>query len=238
MDLGRELLLRKKLTLLGERLHHAELHFTFLGNHFLVPSRFPDYFDFGFADVVEGHDARLSIGRDDGAHATTGGGEGHLDVNFDFLGVGFVDGAIVDKAKINDVDGNLGVVDLLHLVPDLLFEGGVGHCFVDGFFFLFSFEVDAEGVGVFAGDSDETRGGGHGVGAAKGLSDHDGSAGWEGDGISRRNLDGCDFAGKSNFFVHVERLERVGAEGNFLGNRFYEVCVLGEKEKTPPERWG
>ncbi len=47
------------------RLDHPKFHFALFGDHVLVPSGFPNEFDFGVGDLGDGHDAGLGVGGDD-----------------------------------------------------------------------------------------------------------------------------------------------------------------------------
>lgn len=62
--------------------------------------------------------------------------------------------------------------------------------------------IDSEGVAIIGGDSGQTGRGRYGVGSTKGLGDHYRGPDGQGDGVARGNLDGVNFAGKGNFFVH------------------------------------
>lgn len=94
----------------GVGLDHAELHPAFFGDHVLVPGGVPDELDVGFINVVDGEDFCLGVCGDDGAHAAAWGGEGHFYLD-DFFTVDLLDGAVVDEAEVDDVDGDFGVVD-------------------------------------------------------------------------------------------------------------------------------
>ena len=69
----------------------------------------------------ERFDFRFHVRGEDRAHAAAGGGEGHLDLDV-LRAVGVFELAEVDEAEVDDVDGDLGVVAGLELVPDQLFE--------------------------------------------------------------------------------------------------------------------
>ena len=149
----------------------------------------------------------LGIRSNNRAHPATGSSEGHLDIDIGAL-IDFRKDTVVNETEVDDVDRDLGIEDLLHLVPDLLFEGGIREAL--GFLLLLFFFVwiNAEGIGITRRDTGKPGGGGNGVGSSEGLGDYDGSSGGQGDGVAGGDLNRVDFAGKADFFVHDFLAER------------------------------
>ncbi len=189
------------------------MHFAYFGDHGLVPGGVPDQLDFGFVHAGEGFDLGFGFLGEDGAHAATGGGEGHFDGDEGAVGVARGDLAIVDEAEVNDVHGNLGVVAGLELVPDAFFiDGGIGVPGLgrglggDGGF-------EAESAGILGADAGEAHLGGDGVAAAEGLGDEDGVAGVKEDGVAGGDLDGGAVAGEGALGVLVHTINRIFCGG-------------------------
>jgi hypothetical protein len=187
-------------------LDEAELHFAFFADHGLVPGRLPGDADIGGADAGDEEDFAFGVFGNRGAHAAAGRGERHGDV--DFVGGAFgrcrggnrFDVHGVNEAEVDDVYGDLGVVNFFELVPDgfgvggAAGEGGGGDAVIDNGF--------ADGVTVFAVDAEEAEIGLNGVAAAEALVDEEGGAGVEGVFVTARDLGGDEVAGEGAFFGH------------------------------------
>lgn len=126
---------------------HAEFHFSFLGDHILVPCGIPDELDICFVDFVDGEDLCLGICGDDRAHAAARGGESHFHLH-DFLVIDLFDGAVVNEAEVDDVDRDFRIINAFELCPDLLFERGVLEADGIGLLLLFLLCIDSEGIGI------------------------------------------------------------------------------------------
>lgn len=118
--------------------------------HGLVPRRVEGNLDDGFPDARHCLDLVLDVGGDDAAHAAARRGQRHVDLD-DLLAVaGVLHLAAIDQAEVDDVDGYLGVVAGLELLPDqpldVLVGGVLGQLRLPERFL-------AERVGVLAGDA-------------------------------------------------------------------------------------
>lgn len=196
----------------SDPLDHAELHLALDGDHTLIPGRLPDEFDGCVVHVFDGHNAALGIGGDGGAHAAARGGEGHLDHSAVFALIGLLDMAVIDKAEVDDVDGDFGVIDVLELVPDLSFEvagilGNVGGGALR--FFFRGLGVNAEGVHILGADTGEAEVSRHGIGATEGLGDDHLHAEGQFDGVTTGDLDGVHFTFQFEGGVHGKKIKIV-----------------------------
>ena len=151
----------------------------------------------GVVDVLNAHDVILRIRSDGGAHPATGGGERHLDLGAIATFLGRHDAAIVNESEVDDVHGDLWVINFAQGVPDFVLEiGGLvrdvggGTCL----FFFPRIRIDAERVGILGRNAGQPHIGGDGVGAAERLGDDDLQADGELDRVAAGDLDGVDFA--------------------------------------------
>ena len=131
----------------------------------------------GVGDAGDEEDLALGVLGDGRAHAAAGGRERHGDVYLVAAVVLLADVHRVDEAEVDDVHGDLGVIDLAELVPDGLGigravgqRGGGDGLHGDGL---------ADGVGVLAVEAEEAGRGLDGVAAAEHLVDEDGLVGEE-----------------------------------------------------------
>ena len=181
----------------GRLLNQAELHLADFADHCLVPRWVPNEFNVSIADAGDAEHFLLGFGGDDGAHAAAGCGEGHFDGDARAFAFGLLDVAIVDKAEVDDVDGDFRIVTGLELIPDfLLIDANIRG---DGAAFGLRGGRDAEGVAIAVSDAGETLIGGNGVAAAERLGDHHGRAGGEREGIAARDADCLAVAREDGF---------------------------------------
>src|SRR5947209_5596113 len=85
---------------------------SFRRNLFGGPWRIPNNLDIGFEDARQIEKLILRVGGDGSPHTATLGGERHLHFNASAI-CKFVDMHVVDKAQVDNVDGNFGVVACL-----------------------------------------------------------------------------------------------------------------------------
>ena len=103
----------------GVRSDHAELHSAGFADHVLVPRRIPDELHVGFIDAVYAQNFALRIVRDCRSHSATGRGQSHFYFDARSAIFFFAQATIVDQTEINNVNGDLGIVTLPELVPDV-----------------------------------------------------------------------------------------------------------------------
>jgi hypothetical protein len=80
-----------------------------------MPRRIPNQLDIGFFNLIERKEFGLDIPRDLPTQVTTGSGQSHLHIDARTL-----DRDVVNKTKINNIEGNFRVVAIPELVPNLL----------------------------------------------------------------------------------------------------------------------
>ena len=185
-----------------------------LGDHGLVPGGVPDDFDAGLFDGGKVEEFLLGVAGDGGAHAATGGGEGHFDEDMVVAGGQGGDAEVVDEAEVHDVDGDFRIVTGAEGFPDVfLFDGFAGgdlrgRAGVGG--------TEAEGIGIFGGNPVEGAVGVEGVGASEALGDVRAGAAGERGGGAGRDLD--DFAitveGDGRDVCHGRQVSGWEADGN------------------------
>jgi hypothetical protein len=91
----------------------AELFAGFGAEAFGGPGGFPDYVDIGVADAGKLLDAGFDLSADVYVLGTPLGGEGHVDGDVLLALRKIVEADVVDESKIDNVDGDFGVVALL-----------------------------------------------------------------------------------------------------------------------------
>ena len=170
-----------------------------------MPGWVPDDFDFRGGDTWNTFEVGFGVIGDDGAHAATWGGEGHLHAHFlSTFGVGF-EFETVNESKVNDVDGDFGIENFFECFPELfLIDGdvlvgilsGLG-CGVDGF---------AEGIGVFSADAEHPIHRHDGEVTAEAMGDGDGFTFGERHGGTLWDEGGFDFAGEGALIFRHNRM--------------------------------
>lgn len=185
---------RLNLSRFREYLDQAQFHFSFLGNHRLIPRWFPRDADVGGGDTGDEENFAFRVFGNRGAHAAPGSGERHRDVDLVAALVDLRDFHAVDQAEVHDVDGNLRIENFAHLIPD---GGGIGRTVGEcgGRDDLFG-DRFADRVGILAIEPEKAGGGLHRVAAAEDLVDKDGVAFEKRVFIPAGNLGGGDFAGE------------------------------------------
>jgi hypothetical protein len=159
-----------------------------------MPGRIPDDLDIGFCDSGQAKNLLLGITGNDPAHAAAGSGEGHFYRDAMAALLGWLQGEVLDEAKVNDVYWDFGIKAGFQRVPDLLLEVVLRRCrfFCGGV--LQILDRDSEGICIFPLDPEQATSGPDGKGAAKVLCDVDPGSLRQGDRVPGGDLDGWTFA--------------------------------------------
>src|SRR5882724_4050808 len=99
--------------------NHAKLHSPGFTDHVLIPRRIPNELHIGFIDAVYAQNFALRIVRDRRPHPAARGGQSHFYFHSCSALFFFAQATIVDQSEINNVNGDLWVVTLPELVPDV-----------------------------------------------------------------------------------------------------------------------
>ena len=138
---------------------------------------------------------------DDGAHAATGGGEGHLHVHLVAPFEAFAGFERINQSEIDNVDRDLGVENFFQCLPqDFGIDGAVGAGGMVGLRFFGDFL--AEGVGIGPADAEHAVAGHDGEVAAEAVGDGHRFALGQGHGRALRDEGDFNFAGECAGFVH------------------------------------
>src|SRR5947207_1305962 len=100
---------------------HSELHPARFADRILVPRRIPDELHISFIDAVYAENFALRIVRDCRSHPAARRGQSHFYLHSCSAIFFFAQATVVDQTEINNVNGDLGIVTLPELVPDVFF---------------------------------------------------------------------------------------------------------------------
>ena len=104
------------------KLKQTQLQLRRLGHHALVPRRIPDELDVRLVNRFERDEFVLHVLREHRTHAAAGRGQSHFHVGLVIVRADGREVAIVNQAKVHDVDGNLRVVTRLERFPDFFLK--------------------------------------------------------------------------------------------------------------------
>jgi len=203
-----------------------------------MPGRIPDDIDLGVSNPGEKKDFLLRVLGDHTAHPTTGGGEGHFDMNdVSAFGMSLHD-QVVDEPEIDNIDWNFGIVTTLERLPNLGFlEGAEGGGWGNGG--RSWMRRQPEGVPIFWGHSEKSAQGLDGPGPSKGLSDMERGSGGENDGVAGGDLDGFAIAEQfvAGNFGHIRAKVALIIQKANSGEMTFREEVTRDGVELPLDAW-